>query len=96
MTHRSYADELEAAATDIGNRSIPELRILLRRAALQLRNTNGLTLDDVVEDALAKVLDETGLSRNEALRMIVMDWLVSYGRLPVADLDEDSETMGEA
>lgn len=96
MTHRSYADDLESAAADIGNLSIPELQTLLRRAALRLRNAGGLALDDYVEDALAGVIRETGLSRNEVLRMIVMDWLVSYGRLPVLDLDEGSETVGEA
>lgn len=88
MPHRSYADELEAAAADIGNRSIPELQILLRRAALIIGNSGTLALDEPAESALAQVIEELGRSRNTVLRTIVTDWLVSYGRLPVPPDDE--------
>lgn len=96
MTHRSYADELEAAAADIGNRSIPDLQILIQRAAVRLRSRDTLLLDEEVEAALAEVMDEMERPRPEVLRIIVTDWLVLHGKLLADELEEDSETEGGA
>jgi len=69
---------------------------LLRRAALLLRNVEGVPLDPPWEDALRSVSAEMKLTRSELIRTIVKDWLVANTYLPVSMLEEDSETEGNA
>ncbi|RVB97418.1 hypothetical protein EN884_38220, partial [Mesorhizobium sp. M7A.F.Ca.AU.001.01.1.1] len=52
MTRLSFAEELESAADRIANMSRPDLQIILRRAALMLRNVAGVSLEPATEDAL--------------------------------------------
>lgn len=83
MTRRAFADELEAAAANAANMSISEIQALLRRAALRVRNSQRVTLDQEVEDALSKVVAEMGEHRSDVMNTIVLDWMISYGRLPI-------------
>ncbi len=55
MTRRSFADELNSAADHIGDVNRADLQILLRRAALMLRNVEGVPLDPEWDDALRSV-----------------------------------------
>ena len=96
MTRQTFANELEQAANQIADISRADLQILLRRAALRLRNVPGLTLDADVEDAVDFLAAEMGLPRDEVLQTIIRDWLISGGRLPVDTLDEGSDTDGMA
>ena len=91
MTRRTFATELEQAADRIADVSRADLQILLRRAALRLRNVPNLTLDEHVDEAVDFLAAEMNLPRPEVLRTIIRDWLISGGRLPVDTLDEKSD-----
>ena len=54
------------------------------------------TLDADVDQAVDFLAAELKVPRAEVLRTIVRDWLTSAGLLPVAALDENSETYGSA
>ncbi|MBB2720587.1 hypothetical protein EFR00_17490 [Rhizobium sophoriradicis] len=54
------------------------------------------TFDNDIEDALRQVAGELGLSRNDAIRTIVREWLQQNTYLPVHELDEDGEVGGNA
>ena len=96
MTRLTFANELEQAANQIGDISRADLQILLRRAALRLRNVEGLDLDADVAESLDLVAAELKLSRSEIIQTIICDWLISGGQLPVDPIDEESETDGAA
>lgn len=96
MTNRSFADELEAAAARIGDIPRADLQIMLRRAALRLRNTDQIALDPEWRDTLQSVAAELGMSQGDLVRQIVRDWLVANAYLPAHMLEEDGETAGEA
>jgi hypothetical protein len=96
MTHQTFAYELEQAADQIADVSPADLQVLLRRAALRLRNAPSLPLDADVDEAVDFLAFEMTLPRVEALQTIIRDWLVSGGRLPVDTMDEGSETDGRA
>jgi hypothetical protein len=96
MTRRSFAYELEEAANRISDISRANLQIILRRAALRLRNVEGLTLDAKVDQAIDELAADMKLPRSEVLRTIVRDWLTSAGRLRADAVDEESETDGNA
>lgn len=55
-----------------------------------------MTFDDDVETALARASEELEMDRQELIRLIVREWLQSYGFLPFHELDEGSETEGSA
>jgi hypothetical protein len=65
MTRRAFASELEKAADQIADVSRADLQILPRRAALRLRNIEGLALDSDVDDAIGLLAAEMKLSRTE-------------------------------
>jgi len=96
VTRRAFADELQDASDRIADISRADLAIILRRAALWLRNSEDVSLDPAWEDALASVAQEMKLSRGEFIRTIVNDWLVANSYLPVHLVDEDSEVDGNA
>ena len=96
MPRRTFATELEKAADQIADISRADLQILLRRAALRLRNIEGLTLDADADEAVDFLAAQLKLPRSEVLRNIVREWLISDGRLPVDRLDDESETDGSA
>ena len=58
MTRRSIAEELENAADRIAEIARADLQIILRRAALMLRNVAGVPLDPMVADALDSIAAE--------------------------------------
>ena len=97
MTRRTFANDLERAADHIAEATRADLQILLRRAALRLRNVEGgLTLDPDTDQAVDLLAAELKLPRAEILQTIIRDWLVSGGRLPAHALDEESETDSSA
>ena len=94
MTRRTFAIELENAAQTISDLSRADLQVLLRRAALRLRNTDNLGLDGETDQALDFLAVELGTTRAEVIRTILLDWLISTGRLPVDAVEE--ATQGSA
>ncbi|WP_306462627.1 MULTISPECIES: hypothetical protein [unclassified Mesorhizobium] len=74
-----------------------DLQVMLRRAALMLRNVTGLVLDPKVEEPLAGLAAEMGLSKSELVRTIVGEWLMANAYLPVPyALDDESAVEGNA
>lgn len=96
MTTTDTTALLEDAANRIADISRPDLQILLRRAALRLRNAAAVSLDDDVEDVLRDLAGELGLTRNDTIRFIIREWMEKNTYLPVLDLDEDGEVGGSA
>lgn len=96
MTRLSMADELGSAADQIADMSRPDLQIILRRAALMLRNVAGVPLEPVTEDALDSIAAEMKISRSDLIQIVLREWLDTNGYLPVRMIDEDSETDGNA
>ncbi|TGQ20035.1 MAG: hypothetical protein E5V67_09290 [Mesorhizobium sp.] len=97
MSRMTIASEMEAAADQIAEISRADLQIMLRRAALMLRNVIGLALEPSVEDPLSTLAAEMGLSKPELVRTIISDWLVANAYLPVPRaLDEERAVEGSA
>lgn len=97
MNRHDIAADLESAANHIAEVSRADLQVMLRRAALMLRNVTGLVLEPSVQEPLSRVAEEMGLTRAELIRTIVGDWLVANAYLPVPQaLDEDSTVEGNA
>jgi hypothetical protein len=96
MSTRKYASLLEDAADRIADISRPDLQIMLRRAALRLRNTGSIALEEDIEKAVADVGAKLGMTRNDLLRYIVREWLISTGNLTIHMLEEHSEVDGNA
>ncbi|TBC42733.1 CopG family transcriptional regulator [Rhizobium ruizarguesonis] len=91
MTTADTATLLEDAADRIGDISRPDLQIMLRRAALRLRNAAAVSMDDQVEEVLRDVAGELGLTRSDTIRFIVREWMEKNTYLPVHMLDENDE-----
>jgi hypothetical protein len=85
-----FIRQLENAADNSGHEQ------QLRRAALRLRNTDGLGLDPVVDRKFDEVCRLTWTSRPKLATAIIRDWLVANGYLPPYDLDEETELGGAA
>ncbi|ARQ56985.1 hypothetical protein Kim5_CH00878 [Rhizobium sp. Kim5] len=96
MTTPDTATLLEDAAERIADISRADLQIMLRRAALRLRNAGALSMDDDVEEALRDLAGEFGMTRNDTIRYIVREWLEKNTYLPVHSLDEDGDIDGNA
>ncbi|WP_167458626.1 hypothetical protein [Mesorhizobium kowhaii] len=96
MTRLSIAEELESAADRIADMSRADLQIILRRAALMLRNVAGVPLEPPTEDALNSIAAEMKVSRPDLIARILREWLETNAYLPVRMIDEDSETDGNA
>ncbi|MGZ2449190.1 hypothetical protein ACVIRO_001944 [Rhizobium ruizarguesonis] len=64
---------LEDAADRIADISRADLQIMLRRAALLVRNFGSIALDDDTEEALRNVSSELMLTREDAIRYIVRE-----------------------
>ncbi|MGR9204110.1 CopG family transcriptional regulator [Rhizobium leguminosarum] len=94
MTTADTATLLEDAADRIADISRPDLQIMLRRAALRLRNAAAVSMDDDVEEILRDLAGELGMTRNDTIRYIVREWLEKNTYLPVHDLDEDGDVDG--
>ncbi|MGO6880685.1 CopG family transcriptional regulator [Rhizobium ruizarguesonis] len=96
MTTSDTATLLEDAADRIADISRPDLQIMLRRAALRLRNAAAVSMDDDVEEVLRDLGGELGTTRNDTIRFIVREWMEKNTYLPVHDLDEDGDVDGNA
>ncbi|TIW28826.1 MAG: hypothetical protein E5V63_03745 [Mesorhizobium sp.] len=97
MSRHDIAADLESTASQIAEVSRADLQVMLRRAALMLRNVAGLVLEPSVQEALSGVAEEMGLTRADLIRTIVSDWLVANAYLPVPyALDEESAVEGNA
>ncbi|WP_027168848.1 CopG family transcriptional regulator [Mesorhizobium sp. WSM3224] len=96
MTRRTFAQELESAADRIGDISRADLQIILRRAALIIRNSDGVSLEASVGDALDSLAGEMRMSRADLIRFVLREWLETNAYLPVPSIDEDSQTNGNA
>jgi len=75
MTRVSIAEELESAAERIADMSRADLQIILRRAALMLRNIAGVSLEPAVEDALSSIAAEMKIGRSDLIRIVLREWL---------------------
>lgn len=96
MARISIADELESAANRIADMSRPDLQIILRRAALMLRNVAGVPLDPATEEALNSIAAEMKIGRSDLVQIVLREWLETNAYLPVHEFDDDSETEGRA
>ncbi|MGO4112312.1 CopG family transcriptional regulator [Rhizobium ruizarguesonis] len=96
MTSPDTATLLEDAADRIADISRADLQIMLRRAALRLRNSGAVSMEDDVEEALRDLAGEFGMTRNDTIRFIVREWMEKNTYLPVHNLDEDGDVDGEA
>lgn len=90
------ASRLEDAANRIADISRADLQVLLRRAALLLRNSGSIAFDDDIEEALRDLAAEFGKTRNDTVRLIVREWMEKNTFLPVHMLDEDGDVDGSA
>jgi len=96
MTASTFADKIEAASAD-PSLSPDDMRALLRRAALAIRNAESASIDPAWEKALfTAMVDLRAFNANEAIRYIVGEWLRTNGYLSWDSLEEDSETEGKA
>jgi hypothetical protein len=96
MTRQTVAEELESAADRIADISRADLQIILRRAALMLRNVAGVPLEPATGDALDSIAGEMGIARSDLIQIVLREWLETNAYLPVRFVDEESETDGSA
>jgi len=96
MTATDTATLLEDAADRIADISRPDLRIMLRRAALRLRNAGDISMDDDVEDVLRDLAGELDMTRNDTIGFIVREWIEKNTYQPVHELDEDGKVDDSA
>ncbi|ARO31725.1 hypothetical protein NXC14_CH03840 [Rhizobium sp. NXC14] len=96
MTKSDTAALLEDAADRIADIFRADLQIMLRRAALLLRNSGSIVFDDDIEEALRDLSGEFGKTRNDTIRFIVREWMEKNTCLPVHELDEDGDVDGSA
>ena len=87
MTRGTFANQLEEAAERIADVSRADLRILLRRVALRLRNVEGSTLDADVDQAVDFLAAELTLPRSEVLQKIDPRLADKRRPLPIDTLD---------
>lgn len=92
MTRLSIAEELESAADRIADMSRPDLQIILRRAALMLRNVSGVPLEPPAEDALNSIAAEMKVARSDLIARILRERLETNAYLPVHEFDDDTTT----
>ncbi|WP_342216759.1 ribbon-helix-helix protein, CopG family [Mesorhizobium sp. 131-3-5] len=95
MSRQSFVQELEGAADRNAEMSPSNLKVLLRRAALMLRNAgDGVDLEPKIEEILDGLAAEMGVSKAELIRTVVTEWLIANAYLPVFTIDEGSTTVG--
>ncbi|ARM89529.1 hypothetical protein RHEC894_CH03257 [Rhizobium sp. CIAT894] len=94
MSTSDTATLLEDAADRIADISRSDRQIMLRRAALRLRNASAVSMDDDVEEVLRDLAGEFGMTRNDTISFIVREWMEKNLYLPVHVLDEDGDVDG--
>lgn len=50
-----------------------------------------MTFTPEIDAALDEIAKERGISRDEAINLIIQDWLITQGVLPPAALDSDED-----
>ncbi|XNY07033.1 hypothetical protein ACMFL9_26460 [Sinorhizobium meliloti] len=55
-----------------------------------------MTFDNGVELALAAACEELEMARKDMVRLILREWLETYGFLPFQEPDEDGQMKGSA
>jgi len=89
MTRIDTADELDNASERIAEISRADLQIMLRRAALRLRNTEGIVLEQEIDEAINALAADLNMTRQDLMRVMMREWLEKGGYLPVrAEEDE--------
>lgn len=97
MSRHQFVHELESAADHIAEASRADLQVLLRRAALMIRNAGGLKLDPRTDETLTSLAAEMGEAKPDLVETILGEWLVANAYLPVPrQLDEESTVEGNA
>ncbi|MBA3448298.1 MAG: hypothetical protein H0T56_11955 [Pseudaminobacter sp.] len=85
MSRGSFVSELEQAADRIADMPRADLQVLLRRAAILIRNLPPIRegpLDPEIAIALETVIaGDRSLDRTTVIRKILRDWLVTSGHL---------------
>ncbi|TPI64264.1 hypothetical protein FJ420_17135 [Mesorhizobium sp. B3-1-3] len=95
MSRHQFVHELESTADHIADASRADLQVLLRRAALLLRNVGGISLDPRTDEAISSLAAEMGAAKPELIERIVGEWLVANAYLPLPrHLDEESTVDG--
>ena len=95
MSRSTFADELQQASDRIADLPRADLQVMLRRAALIIRNTGGIDLDPGVQDSLSDIAVEMGLTKSDLIKIVIGDWLIANAYVPVPRLfDEECETEG--
>ncbi|WP_348627037.1 hypothetical protein [Mesorhizobium sp. WSM3873] len=74
MSRHQFVHELESAADHIADAPRADLQVLLRRAALLLRNVGGLSLDPNTDEVLNGLAAEMGKAKPELVETIVGEW----------------------
>lgn len=92
MATANFIEELQRAADRSAEMSGADLKALLRRAALLLRNARGgdVGMEADLEDALEGVAAERRISRPQLLQSIVRQWLIVNSYLPLYNMDEEA------
>ena len=97
MSRMAFAGELQSASDRIADVPRADLQVMLRRAALMIRNTAGIDLDPSAEASLLSIAYEMRISQSELIKVIIGEWLVAHAYVPVpVRPDEDRETDGRA
>nr|WP_221155015.1 MULTISPECIES: hypothetical protein [unclassified Rhizobium] len=63
---------------------------------MPVRNAISIARDEYTEEALRNVFRELVLTRDDAIRYIVREWMEKNTYLPVRELDEDGDVDGSA
>ncbi|WP_348642817.1 hypothetical protein [Mesorhizobium sp. B2-6-2] len=71
MSRHQFVHELESTADHIADASRADLQVLLRRAALLLRNVGGISLDPRTDDVLTDLAAEMGTAKPDLVETIV-------------------------
>ncbi|WP_246694140.1 hypothetical protein [Mesorhizobium sp. M2E.F.Ca.ET.209.01.1.1] len=79
MSRHQFVQELEQAADHIGYASRADLQVLLRRAALLLRNVGGLAIEPGTDEILNELAAEMGKPKLDLVETILADWLTANG-----------------
>ena len=61
-----------------------------------LRNVAGVSLEPATDDALNSIAAEMKIGKSDLIRIVLREWLETNAYLPVRQIDEDSETNGNA
>jgi hypothetical protein len=73
MTRIDFAEELEDASERIAEITVADLQVMLRRAALRLRNTEGIVLDRDIDEAVYALAADLKITRQDLLRIMIRD-----------------------